>query len=153
MTKRDSEIDLINMIENIEKIPMNLLNIKKYRKNIRKRFDKYKDFCRFFLFKEYNDKYIKTTKDICDILFRTLDNPNTFVVGNQHFLFSLLESHMDFLDKVKEKCSKLDKDSLNLIFDVIIQKNNDLKNILLSNVNSPVTKEQFIQFMKQKEQE
>jgi hypothetical protein len=153
MNNRTSEIDLINMIENVEKIPMNLLNIKKYRKNIRKRFNKYKDFCRFFLFKEYNDKYIKTTKDICDILFRTLDNPNTFVVGNQHFLFSLLESHMDFLDKVKEKCSKLDKDSLNLIFDVIIQKNNDLKNILLSNVNSPVTKEQFIQFMKQKEQE
>jgi hypothetical protein len=140
------------MINMIEKLPMHLLDFKKYRKNTRKRFDSYRIFCRFVLFKEYDEKYCQSVKNICNILFKTINDPNTFVIGNQHFLFSLLESHMDFLESAKKKCAELDKDSLNLIFDVILQKNNELKNVLLSNIDSPVTKEQFIQFMKQKQE-
>jgi len=150
MTEKEKSIEQI--IADIEKIPIGVLDLKKYRKSIRKRFNNYRKRCRFFLFKEYDEKYCISIKNICDILFKTLKNPNTFMVGNHHFLFSLIESHMDFLKDVEQRCGNLDKDSLYLLYETILQKNEELKNVLISNLDKPVTKDQLINWIKQKEE-
>jgi hypothetical protein len=151
MECQTEDIDINKIIEKIDKIPMNLVDFKKYRKYIKRKFDAYKARCRFFLYKQYDIKYSDSVKGICLILFKLLDNPNTFAIGNHHFLLSLIESHFDYLKLMSQRASTLDAALLNLLFDSIIEKNIELKNVLISNMDKPVTKEQFIEFIKQKE--
>ena len=139
------------MEEVFKHIEKDVMDRRKYRKSIRKQFDRFEMLLRFRKDVENLKLYKKSTTDIKDVLFRTLDNDKTYETRNLYFLFAIMETHFtyygDMLIRMKDRN---DESSLKLSHEAIFQKNAELLNVLIDNKKNPVTVEQLEQAMENK---
>jgi hypothetical protein len=140
------------MEEALKHIEKNVVDRRKYRKSIRKQFARYEKLLRFHKNAEYRTIYKQGSKDIMDVLFRTLDSDKTYETRNLYFLFSIMEVHFTFYsDMVKRLITISDNDTLQLAHDAVFQKNTELLELLINNEKDPVTAEQLEKAMENRQ--
>lgn len=136
------------MEEALKYIEKNAMDRRKYRKSIRKQFARYQSLLRFHKNVEYRNTYKQGSKDIMEVLFRTLEHDKTYETRNLYFLLSIMETHFTYYsDMVKRLSGVNDNTSLQLAHDSIFQKNSELLELLINNEKEPVTAEQIEQAM------
>jgi hypothetical protein len=140
-TKNDIMDDPLKYIEK------NVVDRKKVRKSIRKKFEFYETLLRLNKFKDKKKQYKSEADEIMKILFRTLDNDLTYETRNLYFLFAVMEMHFTFYKDMVERIKNVNDYSMNMAYDAIFQKNSELIKLLKDNEKEPITAEQIEQLM------
>jgi len=141
------EIAYMDVHSDLPKISKSQLDIKKYRKTIRKRFMKYNNLCKFHKFKDNQSKYKDSSAGCMDILFSDLNRPIIYDCGNIYFLISLITTHLEFLTEISDRIlNTKDEIIIGELQNVILEKNFKLLDALKSNSNNPVTSAQMAEY-------
>jgi len=130
----------------------NEFDVKKYRKSVKKKFEKVKHLCRFSTNKDNECCYDKTLRGITSVLLETLSNDSTYNSGNIYFILSVFDVHFNYLNSIYKRFSyHTDQYFIDMCHDFINEKNAELLTVLQDNKRHPVDSEQILKFMKESE--
>lgn len=128
------------------------LDLKKYRKGVRKKFDHFHLRFRLKKFKEPGQKYLDQSKEIQNIVFRCLNKEVTYETGNIYFLFGTIDSHFAFFQEmISNVVTEEDEFLRNCYYDIIFDKNEKLIKLLKENETNPITSQQLVKYFEESE--
>ena len=130
-------------LDSFFQIPKHTVNLTKYKRFVRNKFELFSKGSRLLLFPELVLDFRQDQKKVLEIVGKTLERDSSFENGNVYFLFSLFDCHMKFLLRFQKTMLTCEKDLIKEYYGIVKEKNLKLIEILQTNLENPVTLEQL----------
>jgi hypothetical protein len=119
---------------------------RKFRQHLRHKFDHYNTVCKFAICKnDKTKKYKDTSKDIVKLISDTINDPRAKKQGNVFVLLNIMDGYFKFLADCSQRILHSQNPTVvDMMHDTILQKQEELKDALISNKAHPIPLEDFV---------